>query len=160
MFALTNVLLGRSEAFRFALSPPPGVRWPPAGAADWSSAVVDAGLPVVFFPEGTTSNGAGLLKFHSGLLAQVIEAGSPVTAAYVQYGFSVDNGPAVSVEDDVCYWGDRNMLTHVFKFLGLRGVRAEVRFANEPIEFATWPNRKQAAVEARSEVMELSVKAQ
>jgi len=43
VFALTNVLLGRSEAFRFALSPPAGGRWPPAGAADWSTAVVDAG---------------------------------------------------------------------------------------------------------------------
>jgi 1-acyl-sn-glycerol-3-phosphate acyltransferase len=122
-------------------------------------AVVDAGLPVVFFPEGTTSNGTGLLKFHSGLLAQVIDAGSPVTAAYVRYGFSVDNGHGLSVEDDVCYWGDRNMWAHIFKFLGLRGVRAEVRFADAPIEFATWPNRKQAAVEARSEMMALSVKA-
>jgi hypothetical protein len=43
VFALTNVLLGRAEAFRFALSPPAGERWPPFGAADWSSAVVDAG---------------------------------------------------------------------------------------------------------------------
>jgi hypothetical protein len=42
-FALTNVLLDRSEAFRFALSPPEGVRWPPAGADDWCDAVVDAG---------------------------------------------------------------------------------------------------------------------
>ena len=32
-----------------------------------------AGLPVVFFPEGTTSNGDGLLKFHSGLLAQAMQ---------------------------------------------------------------------------------------
>src|SRR5262245_25325477 len=40
VFALTNVLLDRSEAFRFALSPPAGVRWPLAG--DWSDAVVDA----------------------------------------------------------------------------------------------------------------------
>src|SRR5262245_23314733 len=43
VFALTNVLLDRSEAFRFALSPPAGVRWPPAGAGDWCDAVVDAG---------------------------------------------------------------------------------------------------------------------
>src|SRR5262245_14368606 len=43
MFALTNVLLDRSEAFRFALSPPAGVQWPPAGADDWCDAVVDAG---------------------------------------------------------------------------------------------------------------------
>jgi hypothetical protein len=41
VFALTNVLLDRSEAFRFALSPPEGVRWPPSG--EWSDAVVDAG---------------------------------------------------------------------------------------------------------------------
>jgi len=43
VFALTNVLLDRSEAFRLALSPPEGVRWPPAGAGDWSDGVVDAG---------------------------------------------------------------------------------------------------------------------
>ena len=41
VFALTNVLLDRSEAFRFALSPPEGVRWPPT--REWSDAVVDAG---------------------------------------------------------------------------------------------------------------------
>jgi hypothetical protein len=41
VFALTNVLLRRSEAFRFAVSPPAGVRWPPA--PDWSDDVVDAG---------------------------------------------------------------------------------------------------------------------
>ena len=43
VFALTNVLLDRSEAFRFALSPPAGMRWPPSGAAVWSDAVVDVG---------------------------------------------------------------------------------------------------------------------
>jgi hypothetical protein len=43
VFALTNVLLDRSEAFRFAVSPPAGAQWPPAGAGDWSDAVVDAG---------------------------------------------------------------------------------------------------------------------
>jgi 1-acyl-sn-glycerol-3-phosphate acyltransferase len=119
-------------------------------------AVVDAGLPVVFFPEGTTSNGRQLLKFHSGLLAQVLDSGSPVTAAYLRYSFGVDNGPDVSVGDDVCYWGDRHMLTHIFKFLGLRGVRVEVRFAEESIAFSSdGLHRKMAAVEARSAVATL-----
>jgi 1-acyl-sn-glycerol-3-phosphate acyltransferase len=114
---------------------------------------VDAGLPVVFFPEGTTSNGNGLLKFHSGLLSQVIDAGSPVTAAHLSYSLMEENGAGVSVTDDVCYWGDRDMLLHVFKFLGLRGVRAEVRFAGEPIVFSSDDlHRKKAAVEARSAV--------
>jgi hypothetical protein len=43
VFALANVLLDRSEAFRFVLSPPAGMRWPPAGVGDWSDAVVHAG---------------------------------------------------------------------------------------------------------------------
>jgi lyso-ornithine lipid O-acyltransferase len=119
-------------------------------------AAVDAGLPVVFFPEGTTTNGRQMLKFHSGLLSQVIESGAPVTAAYLRYSLSMENGPNVSVADDVCYWGDRNMLAHIFKFLGLRGVRAEVRFAEEPIAFSSdGLHRKKAAVEARSAVESL-----
>jgi lyso-ornithine lipid O-acyltransferase len=117
---------------------------------------VDAGLPVVFFPEGTTSNGSGLLKFHSGLLAQAMDGDAPVTAACIRYELREDNGPDVSVGDDVCYWGDRNMWGHVFRFLGLRGVRAEVRFAEEPMEFSSDVlHRKQAAVEARAAVAAL-----
>jgi 1-acyl-sn-glycerol-3-phosphate acyltransferase len=120
-------------------------------------AALDAGMPVVFFPEGTTSNGSQLLKFHSGLLSQVIAGGAPVTAAYLSYSFAVDNGYDVSVTDDVNYWGDRNMLAHIFKFLGLRGVRANVRFAQQPIAFSSdGLHRKMAAVEARSAVATLA----
>jgi lyso-ornithine lipid O-acyltransferase len=119
-------------------------------------AAVDAGLPVVFFPEGTTTNGSQMLKFHSGLLGQVIESGAAVTAAYLRYSLSAENGSNVSVADDVCYWGDRKMLAHIFKFLGLRGVKAEVRFAEEPIAFSSDRlHRKMAAVEARSAVAAL-----
>jgi hypothetical protein len=41
VFALTNVVLGRSEAFRFALSPVG--EWPPARIPDWAHAVEEAG---------------------------------------------------------------------------------------------------------------------
>src|SRR5689334_10620391 len=41
VFALTNVLLDRSEAFRFSLSPVGG--WPPGRFSDWPGAVVEAG---------------------------------------------------------------------------------------------------------------------
>ena len=42
LFALTDVILERSEAYRFALSPPRGARWPPARVPGWPDAVVDA----------------------------------------------------------------------------------------------------------------------
>jgi hypothetical protein len=41
--ALTEVLLERSAAYRFALSPPGDNRWPPAGVPGWADAVADAG---------------------------------------------------------------------------------------------------------------------
>ena len=43
LFALTDVILGRSEAYRFAMSPPGAVGWPPEDSPGWAEAVVDAG---------------------------------------------------------------------------------------------------------------------
>ena len=42
LFALTNVILERSEAYRFTLSPPSGVEWPPRRFPSWSDEVVEA----------------------------------------------------------------------------------------------------------------------
>ncbi len=42
VFALTDVILERAEAYRFVLSPPDGVLWPPGGDASWSEAVGQA----------------------------------------------------------------------------------------------------------------------
>ena len=120
-------------------------------------AAADAGLPVVFFPEGTTTDGSGLLRFHSGLLAQAMEEGQPVTAAHVRYRLGPGNEPGATVADDVCYWGDAKILPHIFRLLGLRGLKAEVRFAAGPIEFSSDVlHRKLAAVEARAAVAALA----
>jgi 1-acyl-sn-glycerol-3-phosphate acyltransferase len=117
----------------------------------------EANLPVAFFPEGTTSNGATVMRFHSGILAQVREAGEPVTAAFLRYRLAEDNGPQVSLERDVCFWGDEpRLIPHVFRLLALRGLEVSVRIADSPIAFSADPgNRKLAAAEARAAVMEL-----
>jgi len=121
-------------------------------------AAEDEGVPVMFFPEGTTSNGLEILPFHSGLLAVSLEAQQPITAAYIRYTLDEDNGPGVRVQDDVCFWGDdAPMLPHIFKLLGLKGVHVWVRIAPEPIRFSrTDIDRKAAAVEAREAVMRLA----
>lgn len=121
-------------------------------------AAADAGLPVVFFPEGTTTNGSELLRFHSGLLAQAMEERGPITAAYLRYSLGEGNEAGVSVADDVCYWGDAQILAHIFRLLGLQGLRAEVRFAAGPIAFSSDVlHRKQVAIEARVAVEALEV---
>jgi hypothetical protein len=43
LFALTDVILERSEAYRFVLSPPSGLEWPPSRFPNWSEAVEEAG---------------------------------------------------------------------------------------------------------------------
>jgi 1-acyl-sn-glycerol-3-phosphate acyltransferase len=120
-------------------------------------AAADEGIPVVFFPEGTTSNGDTVLKFHSGLLMQALEAGQPVTAAHLSYRLTVNNGSGISVANDVSFWGDTPFLLHVFRFLALRGIEADVSFAEAPIVFASDPTqRKLLAAEARAAVIELA----
>jgi hypothetical protein len=42
VFALTETLLQRSEAYRFAVSPPANESWPPADAAEWHGEVAAA----------------------------------------------------------------------------------------------------------------------
>ena len=42
LFALTDAILARSEVYRFILSPPRGVKWPPAHFSNWSDAVGEA----------------------------------------------------------------------------------------------------------------------
>ena len=120
-------------------------------------AAADAGIPIVFFPEGTTTNGTHILKFHTGVLSQVLEAGEPVTAAFIRYRLTEDNGPGVTLEDDVCFWGDEvQLFPHVFHLLAIRGIEVSVRIAESPIVFtADHGNRKLAALEARAAVMEL-----
>jgi 1-acyl-sn-glycerol-3-phosphate acyltransferase len=111
---------------------------------------------VVFFPEGTTTNGTEVLKFHSGILAQAMLVDEPVTAGYIQYSLGPGNAPTASVADDVAFWGDQTMWPHMWRFVGLRNVKAQVRFGEGPIAFSSDVlHRKEVAVEARTAVVAL-----
>ena len=43
LFALTELILRRSEVYRFVLSPPGGTKWPPSRILGWPEAVEEAG---------------------------------------------------------------------------------------------------------------------
>ena len=117
------------------------------------------GLPIVFFPEGTTNVGDELLlPFRSGLLAQTIEAGEPVTAGFLHYELSEEDlRQGRSAKSDV-HWGKQTLLGHIWNLLGLEAIHVNVRFAEEPIRFSSEAliDRKIAAVEARDAVYSLS----
>lgn len=86
-----------------------------------------AGFSVCVFLEGTTSSGADVLRFHPSLLQPALDGEAPV--APVGIVWTADR-PGVLVSRDVAYWGDHVFGSHLLRVLGLRGIRASVRFGS------------------------------
>jgi len=109
--------------------------------------VLNDGVPVVLFPEGTSSGGAQVLPFKPALFAPVVELGCPVVACAIDYAL-----PGGSVPDEVCYWGDDQILAHVFKLFGKVGLVARISFGDpQPRQ----GDRKDIARELHAEVVAL-----
>jgi len=120
------------------------------------------GLPVVFFPEGTTGVGdEPAMPFRSGLIAQTIEAGAPMRASFIHYTLSPRDAAAGKTLRNDVHWGPQSLVEHIWGFLGLHSLHATVHFADQPIIFseAAILDRKIAAEEARAAVAALSISA-
>ena len=103
-----------------------------------------ARVPVVLFPEGTSTDGSSVLRFHSRLFEPVIVAQAPITPAAIRYVLS-DGTP----ERELCWFGDAGFLPHLWKTLGTAGFTAEVRFGDRRI----YPHRRVAADQTYDEVV-------
>ncbi|HEY4382543.1 MAG TPA: lysophospholipid acyltransferase family protein [Acidobacteriaceae bacterium] len=93
------------------------------------AAAYRSGLPVLFFPEGTTTDGGEVLPFRRGLFHSVLRDAVQLRTAALRYSLDGCEDERV-VADEVCWWGDADFVPHLFRFLGLRGVRAAVRFGD------------------------------
>lgn len=89
--------------------------------------VINEGVVLTLFPEGTSTGGDHVLPFHSSLFAPAAQHGWPVTPAFLHY--EVEGG---SVEHEVAYWRDMTFLPHFLNLLGKRRVRAFITFG-EPL---------------------------
>ena len=94
-----------------------------------------SGLPVLFFPEGTTTDGADVVPFRRGLFHSVLNEGVTLRTSALRYSLEpcAGNGCA-SVEEDVCWWGEMEFVSHIFRLLGLSGLSVKVRFGDEVLE--------------------------
>lgn len=88
-------------------------------------AALEADDRVLFFPEGTSTDGTGLLPFKSSLLEPAAQSGYPVYCAAVRYS-TVPGEPHAS--QSVCWWGDMEFTPHVLRLLRLSQIRAQVVF--------------------------------
>jgi 1-acyl-sn-glycerol-3-phosphate acyltransferase len=109
-----------------------------------NQAMADAfrtGLPVLFFPEGTTTDGSIIQPFRRGLFHSILNEGVPLYASAVKYS----SGQA-------CWFGDALLLPHLVQIAGLPDLRAEIRFGTAVAERR---DRFEMAINARERVMEL-----
>jgi 1-acyl-sn-glycerol-3-phosphate acyltransferase len=114
------------------------------GAAKLISERLTHSIPVLLFPEGTSTDGAQVLRFHSRLIHPATELGAPITAAAIRY---LPGGS--TQERELCWFADAGFLPHLWQVLGASGFSAHVRFG-EP---HTYQDRRIAAEETRAEVI-------
>ena len=90
-----------------------------------------SGLGVAMFPEGTSTRGAEVARFHPSLLEVAARARRPV--AYASLGYATPEG-APPAHLAVCWWGDMELPGHLWRLLALPGFRATVAFGDERIQ--------------------------
>ncbi|MGA2277462.1 MAG: lysophospholipid acyltransferase family protein [Terracidiphilus sp.] len=100
-------------------------------------------IPVLLFPEGTSTDGSSVLRFHSRLIDPATTAGVPITAAAVRYMIQ-DGTP----EEKLCWVGETLFMTHLLTTLNTPGFSASVRFGQPRI----YPDRRTAADATHAEV--------
>lgn len=89
------------------------------------------GEGILFFPEGTTSDGTGVLPFKSSLLAFASESGTPVHLSTLTYRTEAPDPPA----DSVIHWfGEAPLWGHAKRVFALRRIHCRVRFGPNIIQ--------------------------
>lgn len=93
-------------------------------------------VPILFFPEGTSTDGSAVLPFHRYLFEPAVQAGATVTPAAIRYVL----GKGVE-EKELCWFGDQTFLPHLWKALSITEFTAHVQFA----ETQVYPDRRAAS---------------
>ncbi len=101
---------------------------------------------IIFFPEATTSNGDGVLRFRTGLLSYPAEKNLPVYYVSINYNTGIEDKPA---REYVHWWGDMTFFRHLLDLLTIQKFYANVTFGESAI---TESNRKKLADELHKRV--------
>jgi 1-acyl-sn-glycerol-3-phosphate acyltransferase len=104
---------------------------------------------LVFFPEGTTSDGSGVLPFKPSLLQPAIDLGIPAHCAAIAYTTPQGTPPPSEL---VAWSGETDFGTHVKTLLSARRFTAHVYFHEKPLRSDC---RKKLALEAHATISTL-----
>ena len=99
-------------------------------------------IPVLLFPEGTSTDGH-MLRFHSRLIDPATTAGAQITTAAIRYVLE-DGTP----ERELCWYGDEQFVPHLMKVMCVAGFSARVRFGQPRV----YSDRRVAADATHAEI--------
>jgi 1-acyl-sn-glycerol-3-phosphate acyltransferase len=108
--------------------------------------MLNNGVSVIFFPEGTSTAGDEVANFKPSLLELAANQARPVHYAALRYTTPENEPPA---RDAVCWWGDMTFPPHFFNLLKLRRFDLHLAFGAQPVQ-AT--ERKELAQELWAQV--------
>ena len=108
---------------------------------------LEAGLLLVLFPEGTSSDGQTVLPFKSSLLEPAARTRTSIFAGRIDYEI-----PDGDVGQEVCYWGDMTLIPHLINLLSKRRIEAQIIFSELT---ARASDRKELARQLHSRVLSL-----
>jgi lyso-ornithine lipid O-acyltransferase len=112
-----------------------------------------AGGSLILFPEGTNSDGTGVLPFKSALFSVVDDVPGlivqPVTIAYTHI-----NGLPVTRQQmpDIAWVGDTELAPHALGFIGLGRITAHIIF-HPPLDPANFADRKALARQCHQTIL-------
>lgn len=86
------------------------------------------GYPVVFFPEGTTSNGDGILPLKTPLFAAAIQSRAPILTVCLNYREKSGRPWPRAQGDDVAWYGEMRFLPHLWRMLQLPAWTIEMSY--------------------------------
>jgi 1-acyl-sn-glycerol-3-phosphate acyltransferase len=109
--------------------------------------VVNEGVVIGLFPEGTSTGGHQVLPFYSSLFEPAARSGWRATPAWI--GYTLADG---SVEDEICYWRDMKFALHLPRLLSKERIVATVAYGPA---LAAGLNRKEMARLLHAQVCQL-----
>ncbi len=117
-------------------------------AADHLTWTLHQGRAAIIFPEGTTTDGQSVRRFHARLYQAAIRTRAPVQAVALSYPRAPgtrDTHPAAP------FVGDMDLLTHLWRLLGEARLHAHVQFC--PPLATSGQARRALAEENRAQVL-------
>lgn len=114
--------------------------------------VLKQGLHLVFFPEGTSTDGSKILPFHPPFFATALQAQKSILPICINYK-KVNNTPLTAKNHNLICWYDHKVsfATHLLQLLQFKSIEVEILFL-PPID-TKGKNSRSLAIESREQII-------